>query len=77
MHGSVQHAYGCSNWSYLVIQDEARTKRRRDIAGKARGVFRLADTVPGNWVGQGEEGEVLKVRDMIQPRLDSLLHAGR
>lgn len=45
----------------LVIQDESHTKRRRHIAGKARGVFRLADTVPGNWVGQGEEGEVLKV----------------
>ncbi|AFR98595.1 hypothetical protein C343_06573 [Cryptococcus neoformans C23] len=55
--------------SSLVIQDEVRTKRRRDIAGKARGVFRLADTVPGNWVGQGEEGEVLKSR--IQGLLSS------
>ncbi|XAO27685.1 hypothetical protein I312_106545 [Cryptococcus bacillisporus CA1280] len=55
--------------SSLVIQDESHTKRRRHIAGKARGVFRLADTVPGNWVGQGEEGEVLKSR--IQGLLSS------
>ncbi|WVN86420.1 uncharacterized protein L203_101584 [Cryptococcus depauperatus CBS 7841] len=48
--------------SSLVIQDEARAKRRRDIAGRPKGVFRLADTVPGTWVGEGEEGEVLKTR---------------
>ncbi|WVQ73471.1 hypothetical protein IAR50_003043 [Cryptococcus sp. DSM 104548] len=55
--------------SSLVIQDESRAKRRRDIAGRPRGVFRLADTVPGTWIGEGEEGKVLKTR--IQGLLSS------
>ncbi|WWD18740.1 hypothetical protein CI109_103194 [Kwoniella shandongensis] len=58
--------------SSLVIQDtepRQRAKRRRDISGRPRGVFRLAETVPGTWVGKGEEGEVLKTR--IQDLLSS------
>ncbi|KAK8858849.1 hypothetical protein IAR55_003079 [Kwoniella newhampshirensis] len=58
--------------SSLVIQDSEprqRAKRRRDISGRPRGVFRLAETVPGTWVGKGEEGEVLKTR--IQDLLSS------
>ncbi|WRT68057.1 uncharacterized protein IL334_005032 [Kwoniella shivajii] len=51
--------------SSLVIQDSEprlRAKRRRDVSGRPRGVFRLAETVPGTWQGKGEEGEVLKSR---------------
>ncbi|WWC71044.1 uncharacterized protein I206_104997 [Kwoniella pini CBS 10737] len=50
--------------SSLVIQGERRisTKRRRDVSGRPRGVFRLAETVPDTWEGKGEEGEVLKTR---------------
>lgn len=49
-----------------VIQDGlagfGTPKKRRDVSGRPRGVFRLADTVPDSWVGQGAEGEVLKAR---------------
>ncbi|WVF68767.1 hypothetical protein IAT40_003539 [Kwoniella sp. CBS 6097] len=59
--------------SSLVIQDlEPRlrnTKRRRDVSGRPRGVFRLAETVPDTWKGRGQEGEVLKSR--IQNLLSS------
>ncbi|KAK6907744.1 hypothetical protein I203_101745 [Kwoniella mangroviensis CBS 8507] len=51
--------------SSLVIQDiepRIRAKRRRDVSGRPRGVFRLAETVPDTWLGAGEEGEVLKTR---------------
>ncbi|WWC88389.1 uncharacterized protein L201_003300 [Kwoniella dendrophila CBS 6074] len=51
--------------SSLVIQDlepRLRAKRRRDVSGKPRGVFRLAETVPDTWQGKGQEGEVLKTR---------------
>ncbi|WWD05279.1 hypothetical protein V865_003352 [Kwoniella europaea PYCC6329] len=51
--------------SSLVIQDiepRIRAKRRRDVSGRSRGVFRLAETVPDTWLGAGEEGEVLKTR---------------
>ncbi|WWC62918.1 uncharacterized protein I303_105516 [Kwoniella dejecticola CBS 10117] len=50
--------------SSLVINGERKisTKRRRDVSGRPRGVFRLAETVPDTWQGKGEEGEVLKTR---------------
>ncbi|WVW84998.1 hypothetical protein I302_107034 [Kwoniella bestiolae CBS 10118] len=51
--------------SSLVIQDiepRIRAKRRRDVSGRPRGVFRLAETVPDTWQGAGQEGEVLKTR---------------
>ncbi|EIW67544.1 hypothetical protein M231_01237 [Tremella mesenterica] len=46
--------------SSLVIQDTS--KRRRDVSGRPRGVFRLADTVPHTWRGEGEEQLELKQR---------------
>ena len=47
----------------IVIQDEpdSRAKKRRDIRSTARGVFRLAETVPDTWQGSGEEGTNLRV----------------
>jgi len=50
-----------------VIQDPAsdpssRIKKRRDVSGRPRGVFRLAETVPPTWQGQGDEAEALKTR---------------
>ncbi|WVQ96294.1 hypothetical protein IAU59_003398 [Kwoniella sp. CBS 9459] len=59
--------------SSLVIQESEprlrNTKRRRDVSGRPRGVFRLAETVPDTWKGRGQEGEVLKSR--IQNLLSS------
>ena len=50
-----------------MIQDPAsdpssRIKKRRDVSGRPRGVFRLAETVPPTWQGQGDEAEALKTR---------------
>jgi hypothetical protein len=50
-----------------VIQDPAsdpnsRVKKRRDVSGRPRGVFRLAETVPPTWQGKGDEAEALKTR---------------
>jgi hypothetical protein len=50
-----------------VIQDPAtdpssRIKKRRDVSGRPRGVFRLAETVPPTWQGKGDEAEALKTR---------------
>lgn len=52
-----------------MIQDESapvdrltsRIKKRRDVSGRPKGVFRLAETVPHTWEGKGSEGEMLKV----------------
>jgi hypothetical protein len=41
-----------------VISDE-RAAKRRTLRG--RGVFRLAETVPHTWRGEGQECELLKV----------------
>lgn len=49
----------------IVIQDpgsSSRIKKRRDLSGRPRGVFRLAETVPPTWEGKGDEGEALKTR---------------
>lgn len=44
-----------------VISDE-RAVKRRDLKGaRGRGVFRLAETVPHTWKGEGAECEMLKV----------------
>ncbi|ORX37152.1 hypothetical protein BD324DRAFT_428915 [Kockovaella imperatae] len=51
--------------SSLVIQSaiiDPRRKRRKDELVKSRGIFRLADTVPDTWQGQGSEGDVLRRR---------------
>lgn len=52
-----------------VIQDEpedrTKIKKRRDITGRARGIFRLAETVPDTWEGRGEEGLSLRVRHAV------------
>ncbi|GMK56280.1 hypothetical protein CspeluHIS016_0301200 [Cutaneotrichosporon spelunceum] len=45
--------------SSLVISDE-RAAKRRTLRG--RGLFRLAETVPHTWRGEGQEGEQLKTR---------------
>lgn len=47
-----------------MIQDpgNARVKKRRDVSGRPRGIFRLAETVPPTWEGKGDEGEALKSR---------------
>ena len=47
-----------------VIQDEpeSRTKKRRDVSARARGIFRLAETVPETWQGEGAEAASLTVR---------------
>ncbi|BEI96473.1 hypothetical protein CcaverHIS631_0200620 [Cutaneotrichosporon cavernicola] len=45
--------------SSLVISDERATKRR---TLRGRGVFRLAETVPHTWRGEGQECEQLKFR---------------
>ena len=37
-------------------------KKRRDVSGRPRGIFRLAETVPPTWEGKGDEGEALKNR---------------
>ena len=60
---------------HAVIQNELDgnvAKRRRDVAGKPRGLFRLAETVPETWQGKGNEGEVLKVRFLI-PRTSQII----
>jgi hypothetical protein len=51
----------------LVIQDPSagpggRATKRRDVSNRPRGIFRLAETVPPTWQGQGDEGEALKTR---------------
>lgn len=52
-----------ANATRLVIQDPSnRIKKRRDVSGKPRGIFRLAETVPPTWEGKGDEGEALKTR---------------
>lgn len=54
----------------LVIQDPGnRVKKRRDVSGKPRGIFRLAETVPPTWEGKGDEAEALKTR--IKGLMDS------
>lgn len=45
-----------------------RARKRRDISSRPRGVFRLAETVPPTWHGDGEEGEVLKVGRTLEKR---------
>lgn len=45
-----------------VISDERAPKRRDVRAVRGRGVFRLAETVPHTWRGEGAECEMLKVR---------------
>ncbi|ORY22028.1 hypothetical protein BCR39DRAFT_591420 [Naematelia encephala] len=51
--------------SSLVIQDDPSTrgiKKRRDVSGRARGVFRLAETVPDKWEGGPSQEAALKER---------------
>lgn len=48
-----------SKLTITVIEEPGRARKRRDV--KQRGVFKLADTVPGTWEGSGHEADKLKV----------------
>jgi hypothetical protein len=65
--GKLNCPRSCNIANTPVIQDPAsdpssRIKKRRDVSGRPRGVFRLAETVPPTWHGQGDEAEALKTR---------------
>lgn len=51
---------GCAD---IVINNE-RASKRQDLGAGRRGVFKLAETVPHTWCGEGDEGETLKVGDV-------------
>ncbi|CAD6564524.1 MAG: hypothetical protein TREMPRED_005402 [Tremellales sp. Tagirdzhanova-0007] len=49
---------------------DSQAKKRRDVSGRARGVFRLAETVPDTWLGQGDEAAFLRerIKDLLAGR---------
>jgi hypothetical protein len=60
------------NKNNLVIETESNPgtpglgpgqgrEKRRQISGRPRGIFRLAETVDESWKGRGEEAEGLRV----------------
>lgn len=51
----------------VVIEEPGRARKRRDV--KQRGVFKLADTVPGTWEGSGHEADKLKVGSALETKL--------
>ncbi|GFZ50603.1 hypothetical protein JCM24511_08361 [Saitozyma sp. JCM 24511] len=62
--------------SSLIIQDKLEPRRgikKRLVSSRHRGVFRLAETVPGTWEGKGTEGEVLKASTQLEERLPRVM----